>query len=147
MTDQLLNELRKFKKEGIYPFSKDLLPEMSDTINDLKSLNIIKHKNNSPTLEIIDLISFEKIIELKSLTEFKEWYSNKDRSITNNFNNSTVGQINQSSEKMNFKGPIKQKTVHKSAKELNTNSWIEISAWIIGIIVGILAIYEFAIKN
>ena len=67
--------------------------------------------------------------------------------ITNDFSGSTIGQVNQSSEKMDLKSPITQKTVHKTAKEPKKKSWIEILAWVIGIIAGLVAIYEFIIKN
>ena len=96
MTEQILNELKRFKENGIYPFHDDLLPEMRRMLIELKSLNIVGNKNGLPTLEIIDLILLEKLIELKSMSDFKIWLDKKDKNITNNFSNSTIGQVNQS---------------------------------------------------
>lgn len=53
----------------------------------------------------------------------------------------------QSSGNIELKSPFKQKTVNKIAKEPNKKSWIEILSWIIGSIVGLIAIYEFVIKK
>ena len=47
---------------------------------------------------------------------------------------------------MDLKNPITQKTVHKTI-EGSKKSWLEILAWIIGIIVGLVVIYEFVLKG
>lgn len=87
-----------------------------------------------------------KLIELKSWTEFLNWLEEQNSNsnmIYNNFSNSTIGQVNQSSEKINLKSPIKQNIFDKTDKK----SWLEITSWVIGIIVGVVAIYEFIIKK
>lgn len=48
---------------------------------------------------------------------------------------------------MDLKSPITQKTVHKTGEGARKKSWEEIVAWIIGIITGLVAIYEFIIKG
>ncbi len=77
---------------------------------------------------------------------FKQDFESKTalskQNVINDFSGSTIGQVNQSSEKMALKGLFKQKIIDKSKKK----SWIEILAWIIAIITGLIAIYEFTIK-
>lgn len=51
------------------------------------------------------------------------------------------------SSKSDFKSPIKQKTVHKTDNKPNKKSWIEITAWVVGIIIGLISIYEIIIKK
>ncbi|MBE7641393.1 hypothetical protein GUB10_13720 [Salegentibacter sp. BLCTC] len=90
-----------------------------------------------------------KLIELKSWEKFLDWSENENgkSNFINDFSGSTIGQVNQSSEKMDLKRPITQKTVHKSVEGSKKKSWVEILAWIIGIIAGLVAIYEFILKG
>lgn len=89
----------------------------------------------------------EKGLKARSLgghQKFINSINDVSNNITHNYHN--VTQVNQSSEKIDLKSPIKQKIVHKTDKAPSKKSWVEILAWIIGIIAGLVAIYEFVIK-
>lgn len=146
MTDKQLKELKVFLNDGIYAESKDTDSDISKILSELKSLGLIKKKLNSPTLEIIDLISLEKLIEIKSLSDFKKWYSEKDKSITKNFNNYGVNNGVQSLDSNFNKSPIKKKVIAEpnnnpeiksSVQKFLSNSWV--------ISIGILIIEEITL--
>lgn len=143
MTEKQLIELERFLEDGIYAETKDTDSDIIKLLSMLKSLGLIKKKLNSPTLEIIDLISFEKLIELKSISDFKKWYSDKDKNITNfDFSGSTIGQFNQSDDLSILKTEIKQ-VIHPSAKEKQQNAIISfvVKFWwqiLIPLLVGII---------
>lgn len=114
-----------------------------------------KHVPGMPYLRTMDLrygIDIDGIEYLESLGLIEDKFKVK-KEINPNINNtisisdSTIGQVNQSSEKIDLKSPIKQKTVHKTDNAPSKKSLIEIASWIIGIIAGFVAIYEFIIKR
>jgi DNA-binding MarR family transcriptional regulator len=92
----------------------------------------------------ISKIGTMKLNELKSKIDKEKSYSTV---FNNHFSGSTIGQINQSSEKIAFNSPIKQTTTRTTPNEPNKKSMIEILYWIIGIAVGISLIYEFILKR
>lgn len=126
------------------------------------------HKNESllrsKISELVKLKYITKVAELSLGTDFNIKglrceitingikYLNEiesDNKTTINIRN-YIGRDNngiQSSGNIELKSPFKQKTVNKTAKEPNKKSWIEILSWIIGSIVGLIAIYEFVIKK
>ncbi|WP_100616433.1 hypothetical protein [Confluentibacter citreus] len=144
MTDKQLKFLTNFKTDKIAIIGKTSDSEIQELVSDLKSLNLISEKSNSSTLIIIDLISFDKLIELKSLSEFKKWYLDKDKSIYNNFSGSTIGQLNQSDFLKNQNTEIKQ-IIQPKTNEKQQNaiiSFIEKFWWqiLIPLVIGIILI-------
>lgn len=85
---------------------------------------------------------------MNSWEKFLDWAENENvkSNFINDFSSSKIGQINQSSEKMDLWNPITQKTVLKTI-EGSKKPWLEILAWIIGIIAGLVVIYEFVLKG
>ena len=83
---------------------------------------------------------YEKYIEQKEL-------ESKDFKV--NYGNIIQGDNygNQSSGNTALNSPTKQKTVNNIEKAPSKKSFIEILSWIIGSIVGLIAIYEFVIKK
>lgn len=79
MTDKQIQYLEDFKKNKLATCGKSTDFKIQELVADLKSLNIISEKKSSRTLEINDKISFDKLIDLKSLSEFEKWYLNKDK--------------------------------------------------------------------
>lgn len=79
MTTKQIQYLKDFKKNKLATCGKSTDFEIQELVADLKSLNIISEQKNSRTLEITDKISFDKLIDLKSLSEFEKWYLNKDK--------------------------------------------------------------------
>jgi hypothetical protein len=150
MTDETIKYLERLKDGKSVPLTKDSPSEISELIINLKNLGFL-HKSNKYTYasDFKNRKYLTKLIDLKSWTDFLKWLDgqNTDSNIVNDFSGSTIGQVNQSSGKMDLKSPIKQKTVHNTANEPKKKSWVEILAWIIGIIAGLVAIYEFIIKN
>lgn len=138
MTERQLQFLKQFKKEGITALGKTSPSELHDLVRELKSLSIIATKQTSPTLEITDLLSFEKLIEIESLKDFKKWYSEKDKSIVNNFNNSTIGQVNQKTEFSRSRNDVKVGTNDKKEKKSQLKKVLS-NRWLIGILLTVLA--------
>lgn len=79
MTDKQIQYLEDFKKNKLAACGKSTDIKIQELIADLKSLNIISEQKNSRTLEITDKISFDKLIDLKSLPEFEKWHLDKDK--------------------------------------------------------------------
>jgi len=150
MTDKTLEYLEGLKNGKSFTLTKDSPKEISELIANLKNIGVL-HK---PTrfryaCDLSNRKYLTKLIELKSWSKFLDWSENENSKseFINDFSGSTIGQVNQSSEKMHFKSPITQKTVHKTDKEPSIKSWTEMLAWTTGIIAGFVAIYEFIIKN
>ncbi|WBX71786.1 hypothetical protein [Tenacibaculum retecalamus] len=98
MTPKQLEYLRYVTKSNILVHAKQNNTDINELIVFLKSYKIISKKENSNSFEISDGVMFDKLLELKSIDEFKLWYSQKDKNTFNNdFRNSTIGQVNQSS--------------------------------------------------
>lgn len=97
MTPKQLEYLRYVTKSNILVHTKQNNTDIYELIVFLKSYKIISKKENSNSFEVSDGFMFDKLLELKSIHEFKLWYSQKEKSINNDFRNSTIGQVNQSS--------------------------------------------------
>lgn len=150
MTDETLKYLEDLKNGKSIPLTKDIPNEISELIINLKNLGFL-YKPNKYTYasEFNNRKYLTKLIELKSWTDFLNWLDgqNTDSSIVNDFSGSTIGQVNQSLEKIDLKSPIKQNIKNNTDKIPKTKSVLEIVSWIIGIIAAGIAIYEFIIKN
>src|SRR5690606_6287902 len=128
--------LENLKNGKSFTLTKDSPDEISELITNLKNLGVL----NKPTkfrfaCDLSKRKYLTKLIELKSWEKFLDWSENENvkSNFINDFSGSTIGQINQSSEKMDLKSRITQKTVHKTAEGSKKKSWVEILAWIIGI--------------
>ncbi len=150
MTEETLNILEKLKEGKSFISTKDRPAEISELILKLNNLGILDKPTKSKY--VADFTSrkyLTKLIELRSWPDFLEWLDkqNTNGNINNDFSGSTVGQVNQSSEKIDLKSPIIQNIKSKTDKEPNKKSLIEIASWVSGVIVGIIAIYEFILKR
>lgn len=141
-----LQNLERLKNGQNITLTKDSHKESADLIRNLHNLGILHKptrfgyacdlKNRKYLTKLIELQSWEKFLDLSE-------NENNKSDFINDFSGANIGQVNQSSEKMDLKSPVTQKIVHKTAKEPKKKSWIEILAWIIGILAGLVAIYEF----
>ena len=150
MTDETIKYLEDLKNGKSIPLTKDSPNEILELINNLENLGILYKKNKfTYASDSKNRKHLTKLIGLKSWPDFLKWLDgqNTDSNIVNDFSGSTIGQVNQSSGKMNLKSPIKQKIVHNTANEPKKKSWIEMLARVIGVIAGLVAIYEFIIKK
>lgn len=147
MTDKQLTFLTNFKEDTIAFSGKTSDSEIQKLVYDLISLNVISEKPYNKTLIITDLVSFDKLIELKSLSEFKKWYSDKDKIIVDNSLKIYGDNYGIQSSNSDLIKPIIQTKVKTTPKEPPKKSWIEILYWVIGIIVGMSIIYEFFLKS
>ena len=132
MTDKQLKFLTNFKEDKIGFSGKTSDSEIKKLVSELKSLNVISEKPNNTTLIITDLISFDKLIELKSLTDFKKWYSEKDKSMVNNsLNNygdnygiqSLDGDLKNPKIKNTIAAPINNPATKSLLKNFFSNPW------------------------
>lgn len=149
-----------FFMESGYAQGIDSFKKVLNDMVERKWLTKIEERNGKfalgmPHLPLLDLkygIDLEGIEYLESLGLIEDKFKVK-KIVEPNINNkisisdSTIGQVNQSSEKIDLKSPITQKIVHKMDNTPRKKSWIEIVSWIIGIIAGLVAIYEFIIKR
>ena len=150
MDKNTIQTLENLKNGKSVTLTKDSPNEISELISNLKNLGILhKPTRFGYACDLSNRKYLTKLIELESWEKFLDWSENENgkSDFINDFSGSTIGQINQSSEKIDLKSPITQKIVHKTDKEPKKKSWVEILAWIIGIIAGLVAIYEFLIKN
>lgn len=151
MTNQTIKYLEDLKNGETFILTKDVSDEIYELIINLKNLGFLyKSTNYGYSCDFKNRNYLTKLIELKSWEEFLNWLDlqNKNSNTTNDYSGSTIGQINHfSSGKTTVKSPIKQNIVHETDKKNNKKSWIEITSWTIGIIAGIIAIYEFIIKS
>ncbi|MBQ4915454.1 hypothetical protein J8L85_13450 [Maribacter sp. MMG018] len=150
MDENTIQTLESLKNGKSITLTKDSPNEISELIINLKNLGVLhKPTRFGYACDLSNRKYITKLIELKSWEKFLDWSENENSKsdFINDFSGSTIGQVNQSSEKMDLKSPITQKTVHKTAKETKKKSWVEILAWLIGIIAGLVAIYEFIITN
>lgn len=141
--------LKKLKNGESVTNTKSESKEVSELLPKLKNLNILKFTSiNEYTILEDKRTAISKLIEFESWHKFLDWYDGQNtvKNISYNFLGSTIGQVNQSSGKMELNSSITQEIANKTAKEPKKKSWIEILTWIIGIIAGLAAIYEFIIK-
>tara|TARA_R110002049_G_scaffold69023_1_gene178835 strand:+ start:4434 stop:4781 length:348 start_codon:yes stop_codon:yes gene_type:complete len=112
MKTDKIEYLERLRVGKSIPLTKDSPNEISELLTNLKNLGILyKPTEYSYALDLNNRKYLTKLIELKSWSEFLNWLDrqNSDSNIINDFSGSTIGQINQSSEKMDLKNPITQK--------------------------------------
>lgn len=150
MGNNTIETLENLKNGRTITLTKDIPDEISDLIINLKNLGVLyKPTKFGYACDLSNRKYLTKLIELQSWEKFLDWTEteNSKSNFVNDFSGSTIGQVNQSSEKIDVETPITQHTVHKATKEPKKRSWIEIMAWVVGIIAGFIAIYEFIIKR
>lgn len=151
MTNQTIKYLEDIKNGETFILTKDRPDEIYELIINLKNFGFLyKSTKFGYSCDFKNRKYLAKLIELKSWSDFLNWLDgqNTNSNMVNDFSGSTIGQVNHLlSENITLKSPITQNTVHKTDKKTNKKSWIEITSWTIGIIVGGIAIYEFIIKS
>lgn len=146
MKENTIKVLEDFMDGKSYTLTKDRPEEIKDLLPRLENLGLInKIDRFKYAADLSKRKNLSKLIELKSWSEFLNWTEgqNTNGQITNDFSGSTNGQVNQSTKEVDVKSKVIQNVENKSGQK----SWIEIFAWIIGIIAGLVAIYEFVIKQ
>lgn len=142
--------INRLKNGDSIPLTKSETDEVNEIIPKLKNIGVLyQPKRFEYACDLTNRQKLTKLIEFQSLEKFLNWSDNeKNKSnFINDFSGANIGQVNQSSKKMDLKSPITKSIVHNTAKEPKKKSWIEILAWIIGIIAGLVAIYEFILKK
>lgn len=129
-----------------YPLTKDSPKEISEVIERLNNLGFLNKFNmHSYAMSHSNRKYLAKLLELKSWNKFEDWLSREEDSpetgVTNIFNESSVGQLNQAIGGSNIKN-LESKT-HESSK----TSWLNKLYWVIGIVVSLIVVYEFVIKQ
>ncbi|MEL1253983.1 hypothetical protein AAEO57_09360 [Flavobacterium sp. DGU38] len=133
MTESQIKYLKEAEKRNIFVDCKQNDSETDDLIVFLKQYRIISKKLNNNSFEITDGLLFAKLMELKSIPDFKKWYLDKDKSITNNFNNYGVNNGVQSLDSNFSNSPIKNKVITEpnikpdkksSVQKLLSNPWV-----------------------
>lgn len=129
-----------------YSLTKDSPNEVSTIIARLNNLGFLnKFNNHSYAMHHANRKSLAKLLELKSWSKFKEWLNkeenSKETTLVNNFYKSSVGKINQAI------GESKIKNSESKTQESPKTSWLNKLYWVIGIIVSLIVVYEFVIKN
>lgn len=146
MKENTIKVLEDFMDGKSYTITKDRPEEIKDLLPRLENLGLINKVDRFKyAADLSKRKNLSKLIELKSWSEFLNWTEgqNTNGQITNDFSGSTNGQVNQSTKEVDVKSKVIQNVENKSGQK----SWIEIFAWIIGIIAGLVAIYEFVIKQ
>lgn len=146
MKENTIKVLEDFMDGKSYTITKDRPEEIKDLLPRLENLGLINKVDRFKyAADLSKRKNLSKLIELKSWSEFLNWTEgqNTNGQITNDFSGSTIGQVNQSTKEVDVKSKVIQNVENKSGEK----SWIEIFAWIIGIIAGLVAIYEFVIKQ
>lgn len=146
MKENTIKVLEDFMDGKSYTITKDRPEEIKDLLPRLENLGLINKVDRFKyAADLSKRKNLSKLIELKSWSEFLNWTEgqNTNGQITNDFSGSTIGQVNKSTKEVDVKSKVIQNVENKSGEK----SWIEIFAWIIGIIAGLVAIYEFVIKQ
>ncbi|MGB3144465.1 MAG: hypothetical protein WBB24_10170 [Maribacter sp.] len=146
MKDNTIKILEEFMDGKSYTITKDRPEEIRDLLPRLENLGLIKKVGRFKyAADLSNRKHLSKLIELKSWTDFLNWTDgqNTKGQITNDFSGSTIGQVNQSTKEIEVKSSVTQNVGEKTGKK----SWIEILAWVIGILAGLVAVYEFVIKQ
>lgn len=128
--------LNKALRDGFISFSKDSLTSELRAKQQLNAFNLIVEKGNSFVLtkegyNAIEVGGYQKWRDLE-----------ESKNVMPNIALSNVSIINGNSNKINQK-LVENTTVSSEASKY---SWLEIISWIIGIVVGIIAIYQFFFK-
>ena len=129
-----------------YSLTKNRSKEISEIIERLNNLGFVnKVTKYSYAVNNDNRKYLSKLLELKSWNKFKEWLNKKEdyreTSVTNIFKESTVGQFNQA-----VAGSIINNPKTKN-QESSKTSLLNKLYWIIGIIVSLIVVYEFVIKQ
>lgn len=127
-----------------YSLTKDRSKEISAIIGRLNNLGFLNKVNKySYGMEYSNRKYLAKLVELKSWSQFNEWLNKEEKSpeasVTNNFYESSVGQINQT----NNNGFVNNSKYQKSSKKSKLETlalWIGIIGTIILIIIGLFQI-------
>jgi hypothetical protein len=118
----------------------------------LKNQHLITYNDMAAQIVPVEITGLGKdfIAKTSFVEEAKKQFDKEQKQgITQNFINENYGQVggHQSSFDNAFISPTIQKNKNPSKQIKTKTSPIEIASWIFGIIVAILAIYEFIIKN
>ena len=146
MNEKTIKVLEDLMGGKSYTITMDRPEEIRDLLPRLENLGLINKVDRFKyAADLSNRKHLSKLIELKSWSEFLSWTDgqNSIEQITNDFSGSTIGQVNQSTKEVEIKSNISQTLRDKTGKK----SWTEIMAWVIGIISGLVAIYEFIIKQ
>ena len=148
LSKETLSVIEDLFNGGKHPLTKDSPEEISEIINRLKNLGFLyKASKHSYALHHKNRIYIAKLIELKSWNEFNNWLTTKKEeapttsNVTNNFQNSSIGQFNQASGKSLISKP---KNITKESSKISPLNKL---FWILGILVSLIALYEFVIKH
>lgn len=150
MEKHTIDILTKLCEGESIPLTKSETDEVSSLIPKLKNFGILYQPNKfSYVTDSTGRKKIAKLIELNSWTKFKDWLNNQNTSqyTNNNFSGSNIGQINQATERIDLSDQTIQNISPNAPKEKKEKSWMEKLAWIIGIIAGLAAIYEFVFKE
>ena len=155
MTDKTIKYLEGLKNGETFILTKDSPNEIYDLIVNLKNLGLLhKPTKYGYACDFKNRKYLTKLIELKSWADFLNWLDgqNTDSSIVNDFSNSTIGQVNQSSNfsnspqtnniTANTKTDLKTKPIIKFWKLISENKLISsiilvIILYIIKVVFGI----------
>jgi len=121
-----------------FPLNKCSHRETSDVAERLHNFGFLNKDRNEYTVTHADRKYLKKLIELNSWNKFKDWLNQEeekspDTTVTNNFYESSVGQINQAIGGGSIKKP---KNSNKSTKD----SLLKRASLWIGIIVGVFSV-------
>ncbi len=128
--ENTIQTLENLKNGNSVTLTKDSPNEISDLIINLKNFGIAnKASRFGYAVEFKYRNHLTKLIELKSWTEFLEWLDNQknESNISNDFSGSTIGQVNQSSEKVVVK---KNKITQLDKLTNKTSFWVTIKSFL-----------------
>ncbi len=113
-----LQILEKLRNGDEAPINKCETDEVVELLIKLRNAEIAESVKGGVKVSIKNRKYLTKLIELKSWSEFLNWYDgqNNDSNITNNFSGSTIGQVIQSSDKIFVKKNKIKQTTHLTKK-------------------------------
>lgn len=148
LSSETIKRLESLLNEERISLHKTSHREIRDIFEKLENLGLLTRERNKYTVSLKDRKHLKKLIELGSWKEFSDWLDmSKDKKqsttsiINNHFGTTTIGQVNQV-----IGGGSINKPINKSKKPSKI-AWLQILAWLIGIVVGAIGIYEFVIKQ
>jgi hypothetical protein len=148
--DLIFTILTECKNRGHYaPLGKQEPNDRKLALNEAIAFDFMKQDN--PYRFTLTKEGF-KVLEAGSISKYQELKGSENKTVLNqttvNADNYVGGDnYGDLSSNKNLNNPTIQNTVHKTIKESNKKSLMEIVAWIIGSIAGLAAIYEFIIKR
>lgn len=146
LSKETLSVLEDLLNGEKFPLTKDNPNEIHVIIDSLNSMGFLNKVNgNHYAMNHGNRKYLAKLLELKSWNKFKEWLNkeenSREASVTNIFNESSVGQLNQA---------IGGGTINNSESKTHAtskNSLLNKMYWVIGIVVSLIVVYEFVIKQ